>query len=527
MNLLSKYLVENLLGKKVAAYGGGFKPVSAGHFLVVKEALKKLPNVDEFIIYVGSGVRDGITQQQSIQIWEIYKKYLDQNIKIEGVNIPIRSIYDLAKENPGLEITWVLGMREGDENDQLDIAKRTKAISTNKYPNLKSLNITTTGSYSGTKARAAINQGKDEFLKFIPTELSDEDKDKVWDIVSKKELNEGLTDHAQEELKIAGLFDKDSDYEGMIGEAVLELIQTMAKQGHSGFSAGMVRELFNKLSNYETLTPITENPDEWMDVNDYCKDIEKGTLYQSKRNPAIFSKDGLKTWYHVDGKSLEEGIKKGLIAYLILEDKIPGGLAQGKTLEDIARHHDPKGYYDVENLIPELTLQLEKGIKIEMEHTTDFEIAKEIAIDHLWEDSKYYDKLKKAELKENKNNLGFKKYINYLDEILEYCCDDLGIPRPKVKIINNEKYTQENKSFGAYKPGKHEIDIVIKNRVCSDVGRTLSHEIRHFKQDLDGVLNEQSGKDGSEHENECNAYSGTIMRHFNRKYPEILTLKND
>ena len=34
-----------------------------------------------------------------------------------------------------------------------------------------------------------------------------------------------------------------------------------------------------------------------------------------------------------------------------------------------------------------------KGIKVEMEHTTDVRIATEIAMDHLWEDLKYYDKL--------------------------------------------------------------------------------------------------------------------------------------
>jgi hypothetical protein len=32
-----------------------------------------------------------------------------------------------------------------------------------------------------------------------------------------------LTQHAIDEMKIAGLFDKDSDYNGMIGDAVLEV----------------------------------------------------------------------------------------------------------------------------------------------------------------------------------------------------------------------------------------------------------------------------------------------------------------
>jgi hypothetical protein len=46
-----------------------------------------------------------------------------------------------------------------------------------------------------------------------------------------------------------------------------------------------------------------------------------------------------------------------------------------------------------------------KGIKVEMEHTTDVRIATEIAMDHLWEDLKYYDKLAKIE---NPTNEGLK-----------------------------------------------------------------------------------------------------------------------
>lgn len=44
--------------------------------------------------------------------------------------------------------------------------------------------------------------------------------------------------------------------------------------------------------------------------------------------------------------------------------------------------------------------QLDMGIKIEKEHTTDRETAREIALDHLKEDPNYYTKLQKAELEE-------------------------------------------------------------------------------------------------------------------------------
>ena len=75
MNQLTKFLVDGILNegeqKVLAAYGGGFKPPTTGHFEVVKQALKDHPEIEEFIIYVGSGERDGINQSQSILIWRV------------------------------------------------------------------------------------------------------------------------------------------------------------------------------------------------------------------------------------------------------------------------------------------------------------------------------------------------------------------------------------------------------------------------------------------------------------------------
>ena len=79
-------------------------------------------------------------------------------------------------------------------------------------------------------------------------------------------------------------------------------------------------------------------------------------------------------------------------------DLIPGGLAKGKTLIDLAKRWDSKGYYDPKQFAKEyIKPKLQQGIKVEMEHTSDVRYATEIAMDHLWEDLKYYDKLSKIE----------------------------------------------------------------------------------------------------------------------------------
>lgn len=105
----------------------------------------------------------------------------------------------------------------------------------------------------------------------------------------------GLLEHAKEELQRAGLFDKDSDYNGEIAKCVMNLCKMFSEQGHSGFSADLTLDIFDKLSRFKTLTPITKDSSEWNDVSSFNGD----PLWQNKRDPSCFSKDGGKTWYSV------------------------------------------------------------------------------------------------------------------------------------------------------------------------------------------------------------------------------------
>jgi hypothetical protein len=182
MNELTKFLIQELLDnpKTVAIYGGGFKPPTKGHFLVVEKALQKLPEIDEFKIFVGSGVRDGITQEESIKIWELYKPYLSNKIDIEPSAAPVKSILGYAKDHPDEKVYWVLGTREGNEDDLKDIENRTKSLS--KYPNIEVVVINTQGGVSGTNTRTAVrNNDKELFSKLIP---DIKEKEQIWNLVS-------------------------------------------------------------------------------------------------------------------------------------------------------------------------------------------------------------------------------------------------------------------------------------------------------------------------------------------------------
>lgn len=103
----------------------------------------------------------------------------------------------------------------------------------------------------------------------------------------------GLVDHAHRELELAGLFDPSSDYDGALGHAVMDLVKLFSQQGHSGYSASMVSELFNQLSHYKALTPCDHtNPDQVQDVG--------SPTMQCRRVPSHLSNDGGQTWFDID-----------------------------------------------------------------------------------------------------------------------------------------------------------------------------------------------------------------------------------
>ena len=63
---------------KTALLPGGFKPPHKGHYAIAKILSKE----GEVLVRVGSGERDGITQDMSMDIWKIYGKYMENILKI-------------------------------------------------------------------------------------------------------------------------------------------------------------------------------------------------------------------------------------------------------------------------------------------------------------------------------------------------------------------------------------------------------------------------------------------------------------
>lgn len=124
---------------------------------------------------------------------------------------------------------------------------------------------------------------------------------------------------AQKELEAAGLFDVDSDYEGALGDAVMTLIKTFNAQQHSGFSAMIVINLFDRLAKNKPLTPLTGEDWEWEKINLGTDEDGDNQTYINIRCPFII-KDSDGMAYNTEGKIFSDD---GVVWYTNKNSRIP------------------------------------------------------------------------------------------------------------------------------------------------------------------------------------------------------------
>ena len=181
---------------------------------------------------------------------------------------PIRAIYDYAKEHPQEEVLWVIGARQDNEEDFIDISSRTKAIS--KYPNMELRTIVTPGGVSGTAARNALKVSKDKFKDFLPDELSDDEVQEVFDIVS---IKESLNEHASYTDSID------------IADKIAQLTNHMLKRGMN----------IEPLPTMELIDGDSENASDFLGKTAYYDPENKHiVLYTEGRHP----KDIVRSYAH-------------------------------------------------------------------------------------------------------------------------------------------------------------------------------------------------------------------------------------
>jgi hypothetical protein len=342
MNQLTKHLVDGILNEDkqevVALYAGGFKPPTAGHFTVVEEALKQYPEIDKLIVLVGSGVRDGIEQAESILVWEIYQNYLSMKVEIQAATKPpIRAVYSYAGDNPDDTIYWILGARDGKDEDLSDIATRTAAIdkAEDKYNNVEVKIIKTSDAgMSGTNARKTLLSGNREaFYQYLPSQVKE--KEEIFNI-----LRPAVNELEDEEI---GFWAKHADIFSVLKKfpnRYKELAQKLS--GERKIALNYFWD--NYFKNGEAL--LNENAS-------YSKDIDiKGKIDQLTQHMIDkgYNIEPLPGLEFVDGDTENARDFFGKTAYYDPINKVIVLYTEGRHPKDIARSYAHEMIHHIQNL---------------------------------------------------------------------------------------------------------------------------------------------------------------------------------
>jgi len=483
INELIKGLLPEQENKKVVAvYGGGFKPPTKGHFAVIKQALKENPEIDEFIVFIGGKERNGISPDESILIWDIYKQYLPFKVEIKYTSTPpIKSVYNYAKDHPDEEVLFIIGAREGNEDDFKDIASRTTTL--DKYPNLNLRTIVTQGGVSGTAARNASKISLDKFKPFVPSELSDEEVEQVYNIVADK-ITEGRkkkkdpkkgTGKKPEGSKRRLYTDEDpKDTIGIKFSTRQDIVDTLNKTSFKAKSHARQSQIINLIhQRVRAAYGRAKDPK-------VKKRLKAGLDYITKRKEASKKKtQRLKKLK--EGDTIEKYSAKG---------KATGKLKQGTVRK---RLNIPKGKKIPISLINKEISRLKK-----MDKDPDKKGAQ------LGDkNQKYYKALQLSKtlktttnVNENAsytNNIDILKHIDDLTRYMIY--NGMNIqPLPTLELINGD--TENAKDFfgktAYYDPNEQHIVLYTEGRHPKDIVRSYAHEMIHHIQYLEDRLGDVS-----------------------------------
>lgn len=130
-----------------------------------------------------------------------------------------------------------------------------------------------------------------------------------------------IVGHARRELELAKLFtpNEDEKYDGFIGRGVLALVKTFdewAEDDASRMSA--LHQVFNFLIQGDLLSPPTDDPEEWEDI-----DVDGKLFTRNNRNNMYITRDDRKTWFNL--RTEQRGV---------CIDHLTGEPLEGVTIDD-------------------------------------------------------------------------------------------------------------------------------------------------------------------------------------------------
>jgi len=200
---LGQYIAQQLLESEqqtIAVFPGAFKPPHKGHVDVVK---KLLQTADQVVVLISPKTREGITADESVAIWELYKTQIDGNVEIRvAAENPVKETYDLVKDNPTTD--FIVAFGKNDESRFKHMVEK---------PNVKVFDAGNFEGVSATGLRNALGSNNEDAIKqYLPDGIDIADflqainrnaDNKPEEPLQEGRLNESETGTVKEFIKFA------------------------------------------------------------------------------------------------------------------------------------------------------------------------------------------------------------------------------------------------------------------------------------------------------------------------------------
>ena len=456
---LGEYLAQQLLEagenkQTIALFPGAFKPPHKGHFDVVQKLLKA---ADQVVVLVSPKMRDGVSAEEAVAVWNLYKNKFDGPVEIRvAAESPVGETYDVVKNNPDTD--FIVAFGKGEES---------RFASMEKNPNAKVFDAGTVEGANATNLRAALaNKNEEEIAKYLPEGIDVVDFLNAID--TKLSANPLPEPNPEEPLQESPPieFEQDDYYNytlenrPKIEKAAYAFnipIDDMEYAFNGGNEVVLSDDMWSKLENsksykIKTLDDAIQhalklgiNPKPYIDFIKQGKDMPL---------PLVLCY-GQDKYYLVGGEVV-------LSLYRAL-GSIPT-ILQGTLNLQTRQIHEP----------------LEEGLNTANDTKT------------------------------------LKRFIGFAIKEL-----GIQKPPSGLTLSRDNSKARTRHTFGTFNPDNDKIWLYVKNRNMADLLRTLAHELVHRKQAEDGRIDYNSGETGSEIENEANAMAGVLLRKFGKQNEEI------
>ena len=469
---LGEQLVKILLEQDkqtIALFPGAFKPPHKGHVDVVKKLLDK---ADQVVVLVSPKMRDGVSAEESVAVWNLYKKLFDGpvEVRISANDSPVGEVYDVVKNN--LDTDFIVAFGKGEESRYARMADQ---------PNATVFDGGTIEGANATNLRMALaSNNAEEIAKYLPDGITvDEFLAAINEEPIEKPLEEPPveptppTEPTPEQPPVqesSPATDMNDDYYDYV-EANRDKVEKVAQMFNFPIE--------DMLLAFNGGTPVVLSDDMWSALENTeshkIKDLEAAIAHSLKLgiNPRPYIDQIKKKKEMPLPLVLQYGADK---FYLVGGEVVLSILkALGAIPTVLIGNITPN-----KNILPEPLFESVQGKLTESQTST-------------------------------------------LGEFIKYAIKNLSIQKPPtgLTLSYDTNAARERSTFGTFNPENDKIWLYVGNRNMADILRTLAHELVHRKQAEDGRLDITSGETGSEIENEANAQAGILLRNFGKLNKQI------